>query len=117
MSELSAEDQKLITLARGARARVAASSGAAIRDEMGRTYSGATVSLASFTLSALQLAVAQAVAAGATGCECAVLINSEAEPTALDLAAVSDLGGPSVPVLVCKPDGSVAAELTSGDVA
>ena len=39
--ELDAEDAKLLTLARGARGRVGAAVGAALRDETGRTYSGA----------------------------------------------------------------------------
>ena len=35
---LSAEDAKLVTLARGARARVGAIEGASVRDQDGRTY-------------------------------------------------------------------------------
>ena len=58
---LSAEDQKIITLARSSRARVAASEGAAVRDETGRTYTAAAVALPSLRLSALRLAVAMAV--------------------------------------------------------
>ena len=66
---LSADDAKLVTLARGARGRVGAATGAAVRDETGRTYSGADVDLPSLTVSAVGLAVAQAVAAGARGLE------------------------------------------------
>ena len=54
----SAEDLKIITLARSTRARVAASEGAAVRDETGRTYTAAAVALPSLRLSALRLAVA-----------------------------------------------------------
>ena len=36
MSDLSAEDAKLVTLARGARGRIGVTQGAAVRDEMGR---------------------------------------------------------------------------------
>lgn len=64
---LSAEDAKLVTLARSARARVGAVEGASVRDQDGRTYAAATVVLPSLALTALQLAVAQAVASGATG--------------------------------------------------
>jgi hypothetical protein len=105
------EDAKLITLARGARARVGADAGAAIRDETGRTYSGATVVLTSLSLSALSLAVAQAAASGSRGVEAAVVVGSE--PTEADLASVRDVGGAGVPVLVCAPDGSVRMRLTT----
>ncbi|MDD2818061.1 MAG: hypothetical protein PHN51_04620 [Candidatus Nanopelagicales bacterium] len=103
MSELSAEDAKLVTLARGARGRIGATQGAAVRDEMGRTYAGATVDRPNLKLSALELAVAQAIAAGATGLECAVVVGG----TDIDAACVVDLGGNGVPVLLCAPDGSV----------
>jgi len=59
------EDLKIITLARSSRARVAASEGAAVRDETGRTYTAAAVALPSLRLSALRLAVAMAVSSGA----------------------------------------------------
>ena len=99
-SELDAEDAKLVTLAQGARARIGAGEGAAIRDETGRTYASASVSLASLRLSALQAAVAQAVAAGARGLEAAVLSSDAQEPDANGLAAIRDLGGDGVPLIV-----------------
>ncbi|MBX6768874.1 MAG: cytidine deaminase, partial [Actinomadura rubrobrunea] len=52
MSELSAEDSKIITLARSARARTGAAEGAAVRDDTGRTYAACTVDLPSLKLSA-----------------------------------------------------------------
>jgi hypothetical protein len=110
---LSAEDAKLVTLARGARGRVGAPEGAAVRDETGRTYSGATVALPSLEVSALRLAVAQAVASGARGLEAAVVVRRSPEPDAADLAAVRDLGGAGVTVHVVGSDGSVLATLTS----
>ena len=61
---LSAEDTKLVTLARSSRARVGALEGAAVRDQDGRTYAAATVALPRLALTALQLAVASAAAAG-----------------------------------------------------
>ena len=72
------EDLKIITLARSTRARVAASEGAAVRDETGRTYTAAAVALPSLRLSALRLAVAMAVSSGAEKLEAAALV-SEAE--------------------------------------
>ena len=41
--ELSAEDAKLVTLARATRARARAAEGAAVRDLDGRTYAAASV--------------------------------------------------------------------------
>ncbi|WP_425489903.1 hypothetical protein [Nocardioides ungokensis] len=63
-SDLSAEDKKLVTLARATRARTRAAEGAAVRDSDGRTYAGATVDLPSLQVSALGVCVAMAVASG-----------------------------------------------------
>ncbi len=109
MDELNPEDAKLVTLARGARARISASQGAAVRDEMGRTYAGATVALPSLSLTSLEVAVAQAVAAGATGLECVVVLGGEE----VNLACVKDLGGTGVTILLCAADGSVQSRLES----
>jgi hypothetical protein len=110
---LTAEDAKLVTLARGARGRVGAAEGAAVRDETGRTYSGATVSLVSLGISALQLAVAQAAASGARGLEAAVVVRGGPDLADADVAAVRDLGGTGVTVHVVAPDGSVLATLAT----
>jgi hypothetical protein len=107
---LDAEDQKIITLARSTRARVAASEGAAVRDETGRTYTAAAVALPSLRLSALRLAVAMAVSSGAERLEAAALV-SDSEPDPGDLAAVRDLG-PDAPIFHAAPDGSLRATLT-----
>ena len=111
--DLSSEDAKLVTLARGARGRVGAKEGAAVRDETGRTYSGATVSLASLQVSALQLAVAQAAASGARGLEAAVVVGPDSSLSDTDLAVVRDLGGPGVTVHVVAPGGDVLLTTTS----
>lgn len=103
----AAEDAKLVTLARGARGRVAAAEGAALRDETGRTYASASVSLTSLHLSALQAVVAQACAAGARGVEAAVLVLDHGEPDADGVSAVRDLGGVGVPVTVVDAAGAV----------
>jgi cytidine deaminase len=94
------EDAKLVTLAKGARARVSASEGAAVRDETGRTYASASVNLSSLQLSALQAAVAQAVAAGARGLEAVVLVANVTRPDDGGLAAVRELAGEDVDVIV-----------------
>lgn len=99
MSELSAEDAKLFTLARAARARVGADEGAAVRDGDGRSYTGVAVVQPSFRLSALQLAVASALAAGASTLEAAVVVVSAVGD--VDVTAVTDLA-PDAPVRVMQ---------------
>ncbi|WP_407990360.1 cytidine deaminase [Kitasatospora sp. CMC57] len=104
-TELDAEDKKIITLARSARARNGVAEGAAVRDETGRTYVAGTVALPSLELSALRTAVAMAVASGAKGLEAAAVVTEEPAPSEADLAAVRDLGGPAAPVHLAGPDG------------
>ena len=104
------EDTKIITLARSARARVAAAEGAAVRDETGRTYAAAAGALPSLRLSALQLAVAMAVSSGAASLEAAVLVSDADEPDPADLAAVRDIG-PGATVFLAGPDGTLRATL------
>jgi hypothetical protein len=111
--ELPAEDAKLVTLARAARGRIGATEGAAVRDETGRTYTGATVGLGSLAMSAVQMAVAQAHISGARGLEAVVVVRAVPEVAESDLAAVRDLGGAGVPVLVVASDGSLLATLAS----
>ena len=106
MDGLGGEDQKIVTLARSARARTGAAEGAAVRDETGRTYMAATVSLPSLRLSALRLAVAMAVSSGATSLEAAALVSEADAPDPADLAAVADLG-PQAPVFHAGPDGAL----------
>jgi len=101
--ELDAEDAKLITLARAARARIGAAEGAAVRDGDGRTYAGATVTLPSVKLAALDLAVASAAAAGASALEAAVVVS---ESSIVDISAVRDLST-DAPVYLARHDGSL----------
>lgn len=110
-TELSAEDAKLVTLARGARARVAAAEGASVRDQDGRTYAAATVSLPSLQVTALQLAVASAVAAGAKSLEAAAVVTESDVLDEAGQAAVRDLGAES-PIHVAAPDGSLLGTVT-----
>src|SRR5215469_1989130 len=107
---LDPEDQKIITLARSTRARVAASEGAAVRDETGRTYTASAVALPSLRLSALRLAVAMAVSSGARKLEAAALV-SDAELDPGDLAVVRELG-PDATVFHAAPDGTLRETLT-----
>ena len=95
MTELDAEDAKLVTLARSARARAGSPAGAAVRDIDGRTYVAAAVALPSLTLSALQVAVAMAASSGALGLEAAVVVGDD--PDTAGAAAVHDVA-PDAPI-------------------
>jgi cytidine deaminase len=103
--ELDPEDAKLVTLARSARARTGAAEGAAVRDDMGRTYVAASVALASLNLSALQAAVAAAVSSGVQRLEAAAVVTDADAVDADSKAAAGDLGVESV--LVADPSGTV----------
>jgi hypothetical protein len=104
--ELTAEDLKLVTLARSARARIGAVEGAAVRDGDGRTYAGASIALPSLSLTALQYAVAAAVAAGASVLEAAAVVTEASTVDNGGLAAVRDLAA-HAPVHLAAPDGTV----------
>jgi hypothetical protein len=110
-AELGAEDQKLVTLARAARARIGAAEGAAVRDQDGRTYAAATVGLPSLSLSALQAAVAAAVAAGAKSLEAAAVVTDSSTVDEGGYAAVRDLA-PAAPVHLATVDGQPRVTVT-----
>jgi hypothetical protein len=105
MPDLSAEDQKLVTLARATMARTRAPEGAAVRDLDGRTYAAASISLDHLTLSALEVCVAMAVSSGARGLEAAVRLGGEGEP---DLRAVHDFAGSEVVVYRGDESGAIS---------
>lgn len=96
-TELSAEDRKLLTLARATRARTRASQGAAVRDLDGRTYAGATVALASLQVSAVGVCLAMAIASGAQGLEAVVIMGGDALDPA-DAAAIEEFAGSDVAI-------------------
>src|SRR5690349_22209435 len=109
---LTAEDTKLVTLARSARARVGAVEGAAVRDQDGRTYAAASVALPSLAVTALQLAVASAAAAGATKLEAAAVVTEASTLEGAGHAAVRDLSA-DAPIHVAAPDGSLLGTVTA----
>jgi hypothetical protein len=90
------EDDKLVTLARSARARTGASEAAAVRDDIGRTYVAGSVALPALRLTALQAAVAAAASSGVTTLEAAVVVTPDAE---IDRAVLEGLGDPVVHVV------------------
>jgi hypothetical protein len=93
---VDAEDEKLVTLAKSARARTGQPEGAAVRDDIGRTYVAATVSLPSLSLTALQAVVAAAASSGATKLEAAVIVTTDVD---VDRNALDGLGEPVVHVV------------------
>jgi len=103
--ELDPEDGKLVTLARATRARTGAAEGAAVRDEMGRTYAAATVALPSLSLTALQAAVAAAVSSGVQRLEAAAVVTDAVTLDSGSLDAAADLGVEKP--YVAGPDGAV----------
>ena len=108
MAEWNAEDDKIVTLARAGRARIQATSGAALRDTTGRTYSSANVSVEGLVLSAVELVVGQAIASGAEGIEAVVVCSdTDAQVVARDLDVVRGFGGPGIPVHHVAMSGDV----------
>ena len=93
VTDPGSEDEKIITLARSARARVAAAEGAAVRDETGRTYAAAAVNLPSLRLSALRL------------------VSDADAPDPRDLAVVRE-AGPGAVVFHVGTNGTIRATLT-----
>lgn len=93
---MDAEDDKLVTLARAARARTGAAEGAAVRDGNGRTYVAATVSLPSLQLTALQAVVAAAASSGVTSLAAAVVVTASSD---VDAACLAGLGEPVLHVV------------------
>jgi hypothetical protein len=110
MSELSAEDQKLVTLARATMARTQSPEGAAVRDLDGRTYAAAALALDSLALTALEVCVAMAFSSGARGLEAAVRLGGEGEP---DVRAVRELGGEGAVVHLGDADGRLRGRTTA----
>ena len=99
----AAEDAKLVTLARSARARLGAAEGAAVRDAMGRTYVAATVELSSLHLSAVQAAVAAAVSSGSLTIEAVAVVGALQELREAERAVLADVS--VTKVLMADADG------------
>ncbi len=106
MTKLEPEDNKLVVLAKAARARTGAAEGAALRDLDGRTYAAATVELPSLQVSAVGVAVAMAIASGAKGAE-AVVVLTEGDLGQEDLEIVRDFAGSGVVLFRGTHAGSV----------
>jgi len=105
------EDPKLVTLSRAARARIGAVAGACVRDQDGRTYSGATVTIGTRTFTALEVALSMAVASGATAIEAACVLG--AAPSDDDIVLVNQLLQPAGSLIVCAPNGDIVSVTTA----
>ena len=112
MSGVSEEDNKLITLARSARARNNAAEGAAVRDETGRTYIATTVSLSALSLSAGLAAIAAAVSSGASKLEGVVVVTDAGELSAADVEAGRELAAPGALMHRCDASGAVVETIS-----
>jgi len=106
MPELDPEDEKIVILARSARARTQAAEGAAVRDTDGRTYAATTVDLPSFKITALQAAIAAAVSSGAEGLEAAAVVTADPFVSEASVNAVRDLTK-TAKILRADPSGSL----------
>lgn len=102
---LPAEDAKLVTLARAARARVGGAEGAALRDDIGRTYAAGSVDLPSLRLTAVQAAVAAAVSSGSDHLAAACVVGEAERVSDPDRALLDELGVGTV--LLAAPDGTL----------
>lgn len=104
------EDEKLVTLARAALGRALVrtmpAAGAAVRDDMGRTYAAASVEVDGASVTALQLAVATAISSGARTFEAAAVVSHEHDPDDEGLTALQAFGTVAT-VIKARPDGSV----------
>ena len=107
MTNWNSEDEKLAVLAKGARSRVQAKAGAALRDETGRTYASAEVSVGDLNLSAVAMVVAQAVASGSNGVE-SVVISQQVELgiSDSDIELVNAFAGAGVTLYVIDEAGN-----------
>jgi hypothetical protein len=96
-ADLDPEDAKLVRLARTARTRAfagtGAAEGAAVRDTDGRTYAAATVahSNADYTTSALQGALSAAYSSGARRFEALVVLAESPALSPRDAAIAAEL--------------------------
>jgi hypothetical protein len=107
MTNWNAEDDKLAILAKGARSRVQALVGAALRDETGRTYASAEVAIGSLKLSSVEMVVAQAVASGSTGVESIVISpQTEIQVSSSDIELVREFAGTGIPIYVIDETGN-----------
>jgi len=109
-SPLSAEDNKLVVLARATKARTGAAEGAALRDLDGRTYASATLALPSLDISAVGGCLAMAASSGAQGLEAVVVLGTEQLSDA-DRAALRDFAGAGLLVHLGSASGAISTSV------
>lgn len=96
-------DLPLVEAAREAAA--AAGEAAAVRDDTGRIHTAQAISIPSLRTSALRAAALSAMLAGATRLQAAAVVSEAAAPADGDLAALLDLGGPGMPIVLVSAGG------------
>lgn len=114
-SDIDPEDAKLITLARGARERIQAPTGVAVRDDLGRTYAAADALMPSGGLAAVPLVLAQAWISGARALEAVALVSSDPSVD-VPLGPIADMTTEATMVLRCSADGSIVELVNARDL-
>ena len=87
----SADDVKLLTLARAVRSRTGAAEAVAARDDLGRTYVAANVELPSLRLSAVQVIAAVALSSGTDRLDTVLVLGGSGDLSDDDRRVLDDL--------------------------
>ena len=87
----SADDAKLLTLARAVRSRTGAAEAVAARDDLGRTYVAANVELPSLRLSAVQVIAAVALSSGTDRLDTVLVFGGSGDLSDDDRRVLDDL--------------------------
>lgn len=87
----SADDAKLLTLARAVRSRTGAAEAVAARDDLGRTYVAANVELPSLRLSAVQVIAAVALSSGTDRLDTVLVLGGSGDLSDDDRRVLDDL--------------------------
>ncbi len=106
MTDLDPEDQKLISLARSARARLRTAEGAAVRDTDGRTYVAASVDLPRSPCRRCRSRSRWRFSSGARGLEAAVIVGADPSDQDRGVPALRELA-PAAALLLADADGAL----------
>ncbi|MCY7373762.1 MAG: hypothetical protein LH461_08690 [Spirochaetaceae bacterium] len=87
----SADDAKLLTLARAVRSRTGAAEAVAARDDLGRTYVASNVELPSLRLSAVEVIAAVALSSGTDRLDTVLVLGGSGDLSDDDRRVLDDL--------------------------